>query len=238
MVDPPSPKPRRSSRAIWAESIGVAVAAGVYGLSFGVLSTTAGLSVAQTSFLSLCMFTGASQFALIGVIAAGGNPFAAAATAGLLGLRNAFYALRLNSLLAYRWPQRLLAAQLTIDESTAMAVAQQHPDDARLAFWSTGGAIFVLWNSATLIGAVGARSLAAPAVFGLDAAAPAAFLALLVPRLRTAGSRWIALGAAAVALGCQTVLPAGVPILLAGAITAVLAWPDRAEAALANPEPT
>ena len=223
MDEASSPLPRRAARSIWADSIGVAAAAGIYGLSFGVLATTAGLSVVQASFLSLFMFTGASQFALLGVITSGGSPFAAAATAGLLGLRNGFYALRLSPLLTYSWPRRLMAAHLTIDESTAMAVAQEHPEDSRLAFWSTGGAIFVLWNVSTLIGAAGAHAFSDPAVFGLDAAAPAAFLALLMPRLRTRRARALALVAATVGLTSQTFLPAGLPILLAGAVTAALA---------------
>ena len=92
----------------------------LYGVSFGALSVASGLSVAQTMVLSLVMFSGASQFALIGIIASGGAAAGVAAvlSAGLLGIRNGLYALRMAPVLAARGPLRMLAAQLTIDEST------------------------------------------------------------------------------------------------------------------------
>ncbi|HEX3538798.1 MAG TPA: AzlC family ABC transporter permease, partial [Acidimicrobiales bacterium] len=183
-------------RAIIADAVGIGVATGAYGVSFGAISAAAGLSLLQTSALSLLMFTGASQFAMVALIGGGGTPLAGAATAVLLGTRNAFYGLRLSSLLGGK--KRALAAQLVIDESTAMAVAADSPEAARVAFWATGIAVFVLWNAGTLAGAVGAQAIPDPKTLGLDAAAPAAFLALLAPRMK-GGRTWsVALVAAAV----------------------------------------
>ncbi|HEX4356001.1 MAG TPA: AzlC family ABC transporter permease [Pseudonocardia sp.] len=208
------------------DGLGIGVATGTYGLSFGALSAAAGLSVAQTGALSLLMFTGASQLAFVGVLAAGGGPIAAVATATLLGSRNGLYGLQLSRTLGLRGWRRRLGAHLVIDESAAMAVRQADPDTARTAFWVTGLAVFVCWNTATLLGAVAARSLTDPAAFGLDVVGPAAFLALLVPRLRAQGQprAWAAaLLAGATALVATPFVPAGVPVLLAAVPAVALA---------------
>jgi predicted branched-subunit amino acid permease len=204
------------------DALAVGAATGAYGLSFGVISTAAGLTVPQTAALSLLMFTGASQFALVGVLATGGGAISAAATAILLGTRNAFYGLRLAAVLRTRGPRRLLAAQLVIDESTAMAVARGDERAARLAFWATGTSVYVGWNLATVLGALGAHSLADPAVLGLDAAVPAAFLALLAPRLRDRSTWAPSAAAAVVALALTPIVPAGVPILAAAGVVVAM----------------
>jgi predicted branched-subunit amino acid permease len=200
------------------DSLGVGVATGLYGVSFGAVSVASGLSVPQTCVLSLVMFTGASQFALVGVLSGGGSAFSAAATALLLGTRNTLYGLRVAPLLGYRGRARAGAAHLLIDESTAMSVNRSTREDARTGFLVTGGSIFVLWNLFTLLGAVGGNALGDPRTYGLDAAVGAAFLALLWPNLATARSRVVALLAVAVALGVVPLAPAGVPVLAAGGV--------------------
>lgn len=191
------------------------MAVGAYGLSFGAAAVTAGLSTLQACVLSLLLFTGASQFALVGVLGAGGSAVAAVASALLLGTRNTLYAVRLSSLVPQRGARRLVAAQLTIDESTGMATAAPR-ELAPTAFWATGASVYVLWNLATLLGAVGAAQLGDPGVLGLDAAVPAAFLALLWPQLRDRGRAGVALAGALIALVAVPLAPAGVPVLLAG----------------------
>ena len=210
-----------SDRAIITDSLGVALATGAYGISFGALATAAGLSVGQACAMSLLMFTGASQFAFIGVIASGGSPFAGAVTSVLLGGRNLFYGLSLARLLDLRGWRRPLAAQLVIDESTAMAVTRATPHEARVAFYWTGGGIFVLWNLFTFVGALAGTAIGDPRDFGLDAAVGAAFLALLWPRLDSALTRLVALLGAAIALGLVPLSPAGVPIIIGGGIALV-----------------
>jgi len=207
-----------ASNPILRDALGIAIATGAYALSFGAISVTAGLSIVQTCVLSLFMFTGASQFAFVGVIGAGGSPWAGAATAALLGSRNALYGVRLASLLEAGGLRRLLAAHFVIDETTAMAIARDTKPESRLAFWSTGLAIFALWNLGTLIGALATHALPDPRVLGFDAAPPAAFLALLAPRLRAREPLAIALAAALVALVCLPFVPAGVPLLIVAVI--------------------
>jgi len=209
-------------RAIIRDALGIGFATGAYGLSFGAIAVATGLSVLQACALSALMFTGGSQFALVGVLGAGGAGVAAAGTAVLLGTRNALYGLRLAPLLRARGWRRFLTAQLVIDETTAMAVRRDDDRAARLAFWATGASVFVLWNLGTLLGAFGAQMLSDPSVLGFDAAVPAAFLALLAPRMRSREPWAVALVAALVALVAVPFLPAGVPVLLAAAAAAAL----------------
>ncbi|MCW2792050.1 MAG: AzlC family protein [Nocardioides sp.] len=209
--------------AIVRDSLGVGFATGAYGVSFGAVSVAAGLSVAQTCALSLLMFTGASQFALVGVIAAGGAPVSGALTALLLGTRNTLYGLRLAALLRWTGWRRALAAQILIDESTAMAVTRTSVPAARVGFLTTGASVFVLWNLATLAGAVAGTQLGDPRTYGLDAAVGGAFLALLWPRLRNGRNRVVAVAAAAVALGMVPLSPAGVPVLAAAGVALLAA---------------
>lgn len=222
MPDDALARPHR--RQISSKALGIGLATGAYGLSFGAISVASGLDAWQTQTLSLLMFTGGSQFALVGVLGAGGGVVAAVLTAWLLGARNSVYALSLAQVLRVAGPSRLAAAQLTIDESTAMALS--HPDEphaARHAFWSTGIAVFVLWNIGTLIGALGASWIGDPATLGLDAAIPAAFIALLWPRLVDRTMWAVALAGAAVALVLTPLLQPGLPVLAAGLVALVAA---------------
>lgn len=187
------------------------MAVGTYGLSFGAAATAAGLSVAQTCALSLLVFTGASQFALVGVLGAGGSLVAGVASALLLGSRNALYAVRLADLVPLRGLRRLVAAQVTIDESTAVATTA--PESlAATGFWASALSVYVLWNLATLLGALGAATVDTHAL-GLDAAVGAAFLGLLWPRLREAPR--VAAGGALLAAVAVPLTPPGVPVLVA-----------------------
>jgi len=205
-------------RRVVRDSLGVGIATGTYGVSFGAVSVGSGLDVLQTCALSLLMFTGASQFAMVGVIASGGAPFSGALTALLLGTRNTLYGLRLAPLLGWTGRRRLAAAHILIDESTAMSVTRETREGARTGFLTTGLSIFVLWNLFTLVGAVAGTAIGDPRTYGLDAAVGAAFLALLWPRLRERRNLLVGLLAALVALGMVPVTAAGVPVLIAGGV--------------------
>ncbi len=216
----PAPSPDSRSEVI-RNALGIGIATGAYALSFGAIATAAGLSLLQTASLSVLMFTGASQFALVGVIGAGGSGWAGAATAALLGSRNALYGLRLSGLLKVHGLRRVATAHFVIDETTAMAIARDDEREARFAFWATGVAVFTLWNLGTLIGALATHALPNPRVLGFDAAPPAAFLALLAPRLRSREPIAIALGGALVALVCLPFVPAGIPLLIVALLVAL-----------------
>jgi predicted branched-subunit amino acid permease len=224
----PTNNTERVRRQVLRDALGIGVATGLYALSFGAVSVAAGLSVLQTCALSLLMFSGASQYAFVALAS---NGVAAAATAALLGARNALYGLRLSGMLGVHGPRRIVAAQLVIDESTAMALGREPEGEpiSRLAFWATGASIYVLWNSLTLVGAVAAGALPDPRKFGLDAVAPAAFLALLAPRLRGRDPLGIA-AAVVIALVLTPFVPAGVPVLAAAAAAAASLFIRRASA--------
>lgn len=206
----------------------IAIAVGVYGISFGALSVSAGLTVWQTCALSALMFTGGSQFAFIGVIGGGGTGAAAWAAATLLGVRNGVYGMQLKALI--RPPRRLipLMAQLTIDESTATATAQTDHDERVRGFWTAGVGVYLLWNTFTLVGALAGNAIGDPAQWGLDGAAVAAFLGLLWPRLVGRDPAAIAVLAAIATVVTLPLVPPGIPVLIAAVVTACWwAWRRR-----------
>lgn len=217
-------------RTVVVDSLGVGIATGAYGVSFGAVATASGLDVWQACVLSLLVFTGASQFAFVGVIAAGGAPLAGSAAAVLLGSRNTFYGVALSPRLAVRGWRRLLTAHLVIDESTAMGLGQEDARRTRLAFRITGVTIFVLWNLMTLVGAVAGEALGDPRAYGLDAAVGAAFLGLLWPRLTAWPQRLVAVVGAGVAIGLVPWTAAGIPVILGGTVAVLvgLLLPRRA----------
>jgi len=204
------------SRQVISTSLSVGLATGLYGVSFGAIGSAAGLSVPAVLLLSILMFSGASQFAFVGIIAAGGAPITAISSAWLMGVRNSFYALRLSPIIGPRGLWRLLAAQLTIDESNAVSAAQEGLRNQKFGFWLTGGAVFAFWNAATLLGALAGNLIGSVETWGLDGAAAAAFLGLLWPRLKN--NLPLAGVGALVALIAIPLAPAGVPVLLAAAV--------------------
>jgi predicted branched-subunit amino acid permease len=206
------------TRSIVRDGIAVGVATGAYGVSFGAISVASGLDVWQTCALSLLVFTGASQFALVGVVAAGGSPFFGAVSGLLLGTRNTLYGLKVAPMLGWTGARRAAAAHLLIDESTAMTLTRSTREHARAGFLSAGVAVFTLWNLATLVGAIAGDSLGDPRAYGLDAAVGGAFLGLLWPRLDTMRPRLAAAAGAALALALVPLTPAGVPVLAAGVV--------------------
>lgn len=224
-------KPPASAPTPVRDGIGLGLAVGVSGLAYGAAAVGSGLTVGQASALSLLAFTGASQFALAGTIAVGGSLAAGVVSAVLLGSRNTLYALRLAGTLAVRGPARVLAAMGVIDETTAMATAQPGRAASRTAFWATFGTLYLTWNLATLAGALGAGRFGSPQDLGLDVVGPAAFLALIWPRLRSGrAERAAGAGGALIALAAAPVLPPGVPIILAAPAALAVAWATRGQA--------
>lgn len=214
--------------AVIRQAVSVSIATGLYGISFGALSIVAGLSLAQTMVLSAFMFAGSSQFAFVGVIGAGGSVASAIATSGLLGVRNGLYGVQLGPLLGFTGWRRLLATLFTIDESTAVSTAQSTQTLRRVGFWWGGVGVYICWNTLTFVGALAGNAIGDPQTWGLDAAASAAFLGLLWPRLGRAAARVCAALAVVIAIGLIPVAPAGVPVL--GAAVAAIAvgiWEGR-----------
>ena len=210
--------------------LSIAIATGLYGVSFGALGVASGLTVWQTIALSALMFTGGSQFAFIGVISGGGTGGAAFGAATLLGIRNAVYGMQMNRMLRLTGWRRFAAAQVTIDESTATASGQTDPLEQRRGFWAAGLGIYVLWNLFTALGAVLGDALGDPRRWGLDGAAVAAFLGLLWPRLRAREPVALAIVCALATILAVPFVPPGVPIILAAAVAALWGWFSRGPA--------
>lgn len=208
----------------------LSAAVGVFGVSFGVGSVAAGASVLQTCVISLAVFTGASQFSAVSVVGAGGSLGSALGGALLLAARNGVYGMAMSRRLDGGIGRKILAAQLTIDETTAMAVAQPTRREQQIAFWLTGGALYICWNAGTLIGAL-AGSAIDPETYGLDVAFPAGFVAMVWPILTRVEARIAAIVGAAVCLVTVPLTPVGVPILLSviGVLVGLRPSMDRSE---------
>ena len=194
-------------------ALSVAFTVGLYGAAFGAAGVTAGFSILQTCLLSILLFSGASQFAVVGIMGAGGSAVSAIATATLLGFRNALYGLQMAPILKVKGLKRILAAQITIDESTAVATLQENDADRRRGFYVTGIGVYVFWNLFTFLGALGASAIGDPSVWGLDAAVPAAFCGLIWPRLKNKTHFVVSAVAIGWALLLTPITPAGIPII-------------------------
>ncbi|MET1038100.1 MAG: AzlC family ABC transporter permease [Aeromicrobium sp.] len=233
--------PRSPGQLATRQGIAVGVATAAYGVSFGALAVAAGLDVWQACVLSLFMFTGGSQFALVGILASGGVAAGgtAIASAALLGVRNAAYGMRMKPVVgATSWWKTAGAAWLTIDESTAVALAQDDPAARRRGFWVTGIVVYLGWNLTTLVGALIGDLLGDTRAYGLDAAAAAAFLGLIWPRLRSHQTIAVACAAAVVAAALTPVVAPGVPVLAAALVAVVVGatnWLGRRTAREATP---
>jgi len=204
----------------------VAIPVGSYGAAFGAAAVAGGFSVPQACALSLLLFSGASQFAVVGVMAGGGSFFSAIATGALLGMRNGLYGMRMAPILKLSGIRKLIGAQITIDESIGVAISQESRGEGamRYGFFATGFGVFLFWNIFTLIGALGANSIGDPASWGLDAAVPAAFLGLVWPRLVDKKARMAALFSLTLALALTPILGSGLPIIATVFIALVLGW--------------
>jgi predicted branched-subunit amino acid permease len=194
-------------------AVSVAFTVGLYGAAFGAAGVTAGFSILQTCLLSILLFSGASQFAVVGIMGAGGAAISAIATATLLGFRNALYGLQMAPILKVGGLKRVLAAQITIDESTAVATLQENDEDRKRGFYVTGIGVYIFWNLFTYLGALGASAIGDPSVWGLDAAVPAAFCGLIWPRLKNKKQFLVSAIAIAWALLLTPIAPAGIPII-------------------------
>lgn len=219
----------RINRTTAAASFSVSFTVGLYGLAFGAAGIAAGFSLLQTCLLSLLTFSGASQFAVVGVLGAGGSAISGIATASLLGTRNALYGMRMAPLLKIRGWRRVVGAQITIDESTGVALGQSDlgEEASRQGFWLTGIGVYLFWNLFTIIGALGAQAMGNPAAWGLDAAVPAAFLGLVWPRLTNSLERTLAVSAMVFSIALTPFVPAGVPIISTALLAVLFGWRVR-----------
>jgi 4-azaleucine resistance transporter AzlC len=210
-------------RSIWrtldrglARDIGlVCLADCLVGVSYGAIAVSSGFPFWLPMLMSLLVFAGASQFMFVGIVAAGGNPFAAVLAGLLANARHLPFGFAIGDVLGKRWSTRLAGSHLMIDESVAFALAQREADRRRAAYWACGIGLFACWNLGVVAGAFAGSVISDTDVFGLDAAFPAVLLALVLPSLRDRASRLPVLVGVVVALAATPFLPAGLPVLLA-----------------------
>ena len=219
----------RVNRTTASASFSVSFTVGLYGIAFGAAGIAAGFSLLQTCLLSLLTFSGASQFAVVGVLGSGGTAISGIATASLLGIRNSLYGLRLSPILKLRGWKKVVGAQVTIDESTGVALGQSDlgEESMRHGFWLTGLGVYLFWNLFTLAGALGAQAMGNPAAWGLDAAVPAAFFGLVWPRLLGNFERALAASAMFLALALTPFVAAGLPIIATALLAVAFGWKAR-----------
>jgi predicted branched-subunit amino acid permease len=217
------------NRATVTQSLSVSFTVGLYGVAFGAASIAAGFSLLQTCLLSLLTFSGASQFAVVGVIGAGGSALSAMTTASLLGIRNMLYAMRMAPILKVRGFTKIIAAEVTIDESTGVAIGQESlgAEAMKHGFWLTGIGVYIFWNFFTVLGAFGAQAMGNPSAWGLDAAVPAAFLGLVWPRLMGNFERSLAASSLILAIVLSPILGAGLPIISTALLAVAFGWQAR-----------
>jgi predicted branched-subunit amino acid permease len=196
------------------DAVALAAAIALVGASFGALAATAGVPMALTMALSLLVFAGGSQFLVVAVVAAGGGAIAAVAAGLLINARHVPFGLAVGGNIAERWPARLLGTHFMVDESVAFSRARGGGTRSRTAYWLCGALLFVAWNLGTVAGMLAGSAVPDPDAFGVDAAFPAALLALLLPSLRRADARRVGILAAAAALMATPLLPAGLPVLV------------------------
>jgi 4-azaleucine resistance transporter AzlC len=220
---------RKPSKVI-SDALILGASVGIIGVSFGVVAVAAGLSPLKAQAMSVLVFTGASQFAAVGIIASGGSPFAAVLSGLLLGARNAAYGLYLAPLMRGGAARRALQSHLVLDESTGLASIQPDDDTARRGFLAAGLSVFTFWNLGTLVGALAGSVIGDPLTLGLDVALPSAFLALLGPRLTKRDGRTVAMLGAVIATALIPLAPAGIPVVAASSAAVIGAFfiePDR-----------
>ncbi|NYE95188.1 4-azaleucine resistance transporter AzlC [Psychromicrobium silvestre] len=204
----------------------VCLADALVGVSFGAIAVSTGLPLWVPVMLSLVVFAGASQFIFIGLVASGGNPFAAMLAGLLVNMRHVPLGFAVADAFGERLRDRLFGSYLMADETVAFTMTQQGTEKRRAAYWLCGIGLFLCWNLGTLLGAYGGGFIKDTNVLGLDAAFPAVLLALLLPSLTDAAIRRAAAIGAAIALVTSPFLPAGMPVILA-LVGVLAAWPFK-----------
>ncbi len=205
---------RTLDRSLIRDAAAISAAMIAVGASFGAIAVATGLPTWVPFLMSTVVFAGGAQFMAVGLLAAG-NPIAAVLAGLLLNARHLPFGLAVSRTIGPRRWHRLLGSHLMTDEVVAFTLAQNDPDRRRRTYWVIGVVLFTSWNLGTLVGVLVGSAAGDPETLGLDAAFPAGLIALILPSLRDAGTRRVALLGAAVAVLATPVLPAGLPVLCA-----------------------
>ena len=188
-----------------------------FGIAYGILASTVGMGSLAPIVMSATTFAGSAQFAAASVLDNGGSIAAAVVAAVLLNAR--YLAISVANAGAFEGSRlrRLFESQLIVDESWAVAQRGGGRIDRRILV-AAGLLLYPCWVGATALGVFGGGLLGKPERFGLDAAFPALFLALLVSVVKTRREIVAALAGGAVALALIPFARPGVPVIAASAV--------------------
>jgi 4-azaleucine resistance transporter AzlC len=201
-----------------------------FGAAYAVSARAGGLSLFETQLMSLIVFAGGAQFSAAGLFAANASPLTLIATTFLINARHLLYGVSLGQLIPMRARERLLAAHFLTDEAYGVTVASPLRNVG--FFLGAGSGVFFSWNLSTLLGSLLSGFVPDPAALGIDFIFPLAFLALLIPLLRSGQALGVAVFAGALALLASQVMNTGLVVLLAGVLGPLLgAWLTKGERA-------
>jgi 4-azaleucine resistance transporter AzlC len=205
---------RTGDRALRRDAATIAAAMIAVGGSFGAITIAYGLPLWVPLLMSTVVFAGGAQFLAVGLLAAG-NPLAAVLAGLLLNARHIPFGLTVAEAVGPRKRDRLIGSHLMTDEVVAFTLAEADPVRRRRVYWLIGITLFTSWNVGTALGVLLGGVTGDPDTLGLDAAFPAALIALIMPSLRDGATRTVALTGAAIAVLLTPVLPAGLPVMCA-----------------------
>lgn len=191
-----------------------------FSVAFAVTARAAGLSLVETQALSLFVFAGSAQFSAVGLIATGAAGLEIVLTTLLLNVRHALYGVSLTRTLTLSRAQRPVAAFFLTDEAFGVVAAAKERSFRFLLGCELS--LFLMWNLATFAGFLAGAALPDPAKLGVDLIFPLAFLALLVPLVRTRIELVVAVASGALAFGLSRVSPGGLSILVTGVAGSLL----------------
>ncbi len=211
-----------------------------FAIAYAVTGRAAGLSIWEVQLMSLTVFAGASQFAAAGMFASGTAAAGIIATTALLNVRHVLYGLSLSRQIPFTKVQRGIAAQFLTDEAYGVALVNGAKEAGGLSFSYLLGAelsLYLIWNIATLAGALAGAFVPDPAALGVGVIFPLAFLGLLVPLLNNKTNVLVALFSGLLAWELSKVAAGGLVILLTGIGGALLgAWLTTYQKPNTNPE--
>ncbi|HEV2250864.1 MAG TPA: AzlC family ABC transporter permease [Candidatus Limnocylindria bacterium] len=219
-------------RAALVEGWPVLTSVVVVGIPFGIVARQSGLSPAEVMAMSLFVFAGASQLAMVQLFKDGVAWPLIVATVLLINLRHVLMAAALRPYVArVSVAKRLAAAYVLTDEAFAMAIGWFRRGRTEIAYYATFAvALYALWNTATVVGMLLGPSIGEPRRFGVDFAITATFIAIVVVGVRRRSDAIVALTAAVMASLLAYLGASVVAVVTAGAVAPLLVLfsPDEA----------